>query len=195
MAIRVTGLWKSYGKKTVLQDFSAVFEEGKTTCIMAPSGKGKTTLLRILMGLEKADRGSVEGIKGKKKSVVFQEDRLCENLSTGANVRLVVKGKTGRSRQFQETMSRGFSRMGLADCISQPARELSGGMRRRAAILRALYADWDILFLDEPFKGLDIETKKKAASFVKEQCRGKTVLCVTHDEKEAQMLEAEILVL
>lgn len=155
MAIRVTGLWKSYGKKTVLQDFSAVFEEGKTTCIMAPSGKGKTTLLRILMGLEKADRGSVEGIKGKKKSVVFQEDRLCENLSTGANVRLVVKGKTGRSRQFQETMSRGFSRMGLADCISQPARELSGGMRRRAAILRALYADWDILFLDEPFKGLD----------------------------------------
>ncbi len=195
MAVKITGLWKSYGEKTVLQDFSAVFEEGMTTCLMAPSGRGKTTLLRILMGLEQADRGKVEGMEGRKPSAVFQEDRLCENLSTGANIRLTASGKNGRSRAFQKQLKEGLLRMGLADCMNQPVRELSGGMRRRTAILRALYADWDILFLDEPFQGLDMETKKEAAAFVREQCREKTVLCVTHDEREAEMLDAKILVL
>lgn len=193
MAVRIQGLYKSYGNKQVLKDLNMTFEEGRITCIMAPSGKGKTTLFRILMGLEKPDRGSIEGLEEKKKSAVFQEDRLCENLSTGANIRLVQKGTAGKSRKFQEKLKEGLAALGLSECVNQPVRELSGGMRRRTAILRAVYAEWDILFLDEPFKGLDLETKKKTALFLREQCLGRTVLCVTHDKKEAEFLGAEIL--
>ena len=202
----VKHIFKAYGNNQVLADFSAVFPEGKITCVMAPSGKGKTTLLRILLGLEKPDKGQLSGFSKRKKSAVFQEDRLCENLSAGANVDLVRPGKKSRrtitgffkkqeDKSAEHEWTAGFERLGLSDCINRPVRELSGGMRRRVALLRALYADWDILFLDEPFKGLDKDTKVRTIEFVKQQCRGRTVICVTHELKEAEMLGAGILVL
>ena len=80
--------------------------------------------------------------------------------------------------------------MGLSECIHRPARELSGGMRRRVALLRALLADWNVLFMDEPFKGLDEKTKADVIEYTKNLCRGKTVICVTHDANEAKLLGA-----
>ena len=100
MGIQITNLNKAYGEHQVLENFCAEIPEGKTTCVMAASGKGKTTLLRILMGLEKPDGGEITGLENKRISAVFQEDRLCENLSTEANIRLVQKGGKGRSRDF-----------------------------------------------------------------------------------------------
>ena len=88
-AIEVKHLYKSFGSKVVLRDFSARFPIGAVTAVMAPSGGGKTTLLRVLMGLEAADSGTVEGLAGLRQSAVFQEDRLCEALSAAANIRLV----------------------------------------------------------------------------------------------------------
>ncbi|HIX29741.1 MAG TPA: ATP-binding cassette domain-containing protein [Candidatus Blautia stercoravium] len=193
MGIRITNLNKAYGEHQVLENFCAEIPEGKTTCVMAASGKGKTTLLRILMGLERADGGEIAGLKNKRISAVFQEDRLCENFSTEANIRLVQKGRKGRSKDFLQQLQDGLSAVGLEGCGQRPVKELSGGMKRRAALLRALYADWDILLLDEPFKGLDRETKDKVLVFVREKCRGKTVLCVTHEKEEAEILGAEIL--
>ena len=152
MAIKIENLSKSYDGRQVFENLNMELTEGRITCIMAPSGKGKTTLLRILIGLEQADRGKITGIEGKNISVVFQEDRLCENLNVLSNIRLVQKEKT----EIRE----GLEAVGLLDCCHQPVRELSGGMKRRVAILRALYAKWDILFLDEPFKGLDKEMKE-----------------------------------
>lgn len=198
----VRHIYKAYGEKQILKDFSAVFPEGKITCIMAPSGKGKTTLLRILLGLEEPDEGKLFGFSGRKKSVVFQEDRLCENLSAGANVRLVQSVKKDKKKETgvpdedpEEKMKEGFELLRLSDCIDRPIRELSGGMRRRVALLRALCATWEILFLDEPFKGLDEDTRTCAIGYVRQQCKGKTVICVTHEKKEAEMLGAGILVL
>lgn len=105
--IIISHLSKFYGENKVFSDFSAVFERGKTTCIMAPSGAGKTTLLRILTGLETADAGRIEGMDGLKKSMVFQEDRLCENLSVSANIRLVRQKKTwGRDQKKKKGNSR-----------------------------------------------------------------------------------------
>ena len=184
MAIKIENLSKSYDDKQVFQNLNMELEEGKITCIMAPSGKGKTTLLRILIGLEKADCGTVTGIKEKNISVVFQEDRLCENLNVLSNIRLVQKEKI----EIRE----GLEAVGLLDCCHQSVRELSGGMKRRVAILRALYAKWDILFLDEPFKGLDKETKERVIEFLRKSCEGKTVICITHEEKEAEALGAVI---
>ena len=134
---------------------------------MAPSGKGKTTLLNILLGLEPYDKGRIRGLEGRKKSAVFQEDRLCENLSSRANIRMIRERKISGCREFSKKMEEGLEALELKEWGNQPVRELSGGMKRRTAILRALLADWEILFMDEPFKGLDIETKKKVMEYVR----------------------------
>lgn len=186
MAVNIRHLYKSYGSQKVLEDIGMHINDGETACIMGVSGRGKTTLLRILMGLEKADSGEILGMEGLRKSAVFQEDRLCENLSAAANIRLVMTGKIS-----QETLLKHFEAVGLPKtCMRQPAKELSGGMRRRVALLRALLAPWDILLMDEPFKGLDERTKSAVIDYTRELCMGKTVICVTHDANEASRLGA-----
>lgn len=181
--IRISGLEKAYGEHRVLEDLSMTMPSGETSCIMGPSGCGKTTLLRILMGLEKADGGVIEGIP-EKKSVVFQEDRLCDDLSGKTNIRLVCPKKD------PSLIEEGMENLGLGESMDRPVREYSGGMRQRTAILRALFADWDILFLDEPLKGLDEKIKKVTAEYIRSRVRGKTVLCVTHDPGDVDLLGA-----
>lgn len=191
--ILIEHLYKAYGKNQVLSDFSARLEKGKTTCIMAPSGRGKTTLLRILAGLEEQDSGRITGLEDMKKSMVFQEDRLCENLSASANIRLVRQKKPwGREKDAEQKIKEAMKAVGLSGCESQPVREFSGGMKRRTALLRALYSEWDLLLLDEPFKGLDEETKEKVIQYTKNKCEGKTVVFVTHDRNEAEKMSDRI---
>ena len=173
--IVIRGLSKAFDGKQVLRDFSAVLPAGQITGLMAPSGAGKTTLLRILMGLETPDRGTITGLQGLRLSAVFQEDRLCENLNPVSNLRLVTPTLS------QSAAEEALTAVGLTDCLHQPVRELSGGMRRRVAILRALLAEYDLLFLDEPFKGLDRETKDVVLADTRRRCDGRTVLFVTHD--------------
>ena len=127
------------------------------TCIMGKSGIGKSTLLSILMGLEKADEGTVSTGKTKEEITGF------------------------------------LKKMELDDIAGKPVSEYSGGMKRRVAIARALLAEYDILIMDEPLQGLDAETKEKVATVIKTQTAGKTVLFVTHDEKEAEFFEAECM--
>ena len=182
--IVITGLCKSFEGKQVLRDFSAVLPAGAVTGLMAPSGAGKTTLLRILMGLERPDGGTISGLEGLRLSAVFQEDRLCDNLNPVSNLRLVTPSLT------QGAAAAALAAVGLSDCLRQPARELSGGMRRRVAILRALLARYDLLLLDEPFKGLDRETKAVVIADTRRRCAGRTVLLVTHDPGELDALGA-----
>lgn len=184
MDITVKGLSKCYGDHPVLSGFGAGFPQGKTTCIMGPSGCGKTTLLRILMGLEQADGGEIQGMPDRK-SAVFQEDRLLDSLTGLANIRLV--SPKCEKAQIEE----GMQRLGIYECRNQPVCEYSGGMRRRTAILRALYADSEILFLDEPLKGLDEELKERTARFIRQMTAGKTVICVTHEREEPALLGAD----
>lgn len=185
--IRVSHICKSYGTHVVFHDLSLVIPQNGITCIMAPSGAGKTTLLRILMGLEKPDEGRIEGLEGKKCSAVFQEPRLCENLSALTNIRMVRRKKFWeKGAQDFEQISKLMGKVGLSGWERQPVKEMSGGMRQRVALLRALYATWDILFLDEPFHGLDQNCLDQAMDVTKQLCAGKTVILVTHSIKEAQ---------
>lgn len=180
--IVIHGLCKSFGDKSVLRNVSGTLEAGRITGLMAPSGAGKTTLLRILMGLEHADGGRIAGLDGLRLSAVFQEDRLCDHLDGISNLRLVTPS-------LSRTEARdALEAVGLADCIGQPTRELSGGQRRRVAILRGLLADYDFLILDEPFKGLDQETKRLVMEDTRCRCAGRTVLLVTHDPTELDAL-------
>jgi NitT/TauT family transport system ATP-binding protein len=182
--IGVTGIGKSFGEKVVLKDVSFSLPEGKVSAIMAPSGRGKTTLLRILMGLEEAKEGEVFGFSDVKKGVVFQEDRLCENLTPIANIRLVNPGLT------KEEVRSALHKVGLFNCEEQKVKNLSGGMKRRVAILRALLSDCDILIFDEPFRGLDADTKLLVLEDTKMRLRGRTTVLVTHEEEEAKALGA-----
>lgn len=184
MDIVLENIRKAFDGRIVLDDVSMVLPEGKVSCIMAPSGRGKTTLLKILMGVEQADSGKILGLEGKRRSVVFQEDRLCGNLTPVSNIRLVSP------KLKEETVLSAMEKAGLSGCENQPVTELSGGMRRRVSILRALLAEYDLLLLDEPFKGLDAETKAQVIADAKERCRGKTTLLVTHDAAEAWAMGA-----
>lgn len=184
MDIMVNNLCKTYQNLTVLEDLTFRLPQGAVTSLMAPSGKGNTTLLRILLGLETPDSGTIEGLEGKRRSAVLQEDRLCKNLTAISNIRL-----TSPSLKTSEILS-AMETVGLRDCGYKPARELSGGMCQRIAILRALMAYYDILFLYEPFKGLDRDTRIQVMEYTKTKSRGKTVLLVTHDVNEATALGA-----
>lgn len=177
---------KAYDGKIIYDNYSAVFKECVITGIMAPSGEGKTTLLRMLMGIERPDSGEILGMEGVKKSAVFQEDRLCENLTAEANIRLV------NPRLSSKEVREALLAIGLGDCLEQPVSEFSGGMRRRTAILRATLSEYDVLFLDEPFQGLDEKTKLVVIEDVKRRCAGKTVLLVTHDAGELELMQAQI---
>ena len=181
--IKIDELNKSFGDTAVFKEFSAEFEDGSVTCIMGSSGVGKTTLLRILMGLEDYDDGRITGIENKTMAAVFQEDRLCENLTVSANIRM-TGGKDEKGISEQEVVKY-LEIIGMKDMAGKQVSELSGGMKRRVAILRAVLADRDIVFFDEPLKGLDQETEKKVMETIVPLLSGKTVLWVTHREDEA----------
>jgi len=185
MSIILHGVNKSFGEKTVLMDFSVSFPAGKTTCLMGKSGCGKTTLLSILMGFIQPDAGEVLNVPEHIRTV-FQEDRLCETFSAGANIHMA----TGKPMaEIEEHLSE----LGLGDCVKKPVRTMSGGMKRRVALARAVAADGELLLLDEPLKGLDSETKVTVMEYLKRRTAGKTVIMVTHDKTEADALGHEIV--
>ena len=189
MAIKLMNISKAFDTKVVLDNISYEIKERVTTCIMGSSGRGKTTLLRIMMGLVVPDEGVVIGLENLKKSVIFQEDRLCENLTVASNIKM-----TCRKPLEMDHILDAFKKVELpSDCVGQSVNHLSGGQKRRVAILRALLTEYDILFMDEPFKGLDLETKKQVMQYVKEATRGKTVILVTHDESECQIMSNEAI--
>lgn len=187
-AIQIKGLWKSYHERPVLQGWSLCLEPGDICCLMGPSGQGKTTLLRLMMGLEQADAGQILGLEKSRISVVFQEDRLCEYLDGVKNSRIAV-GRAGicldPERLHEQLLGE--------EAAYRPVRELSGGMKRRTAIARALAARSDVILMDEPFTGLDEETKRQTIRVIKDCLQGRTLLVVTHQEEDAKLLGAKIL--
>lgn len=176
---------KSFGDHVVLKNLSMCFPAGNVSCITAPSGAGKTTLLRLLCGLEIPDTGEISGTENVRFGIVFQEDRLFPWGSAVGNVcfsnRNLSKVKT------KEAMHA----IGLMES-EQKASELSGGMARRVALLRALLSENDILLLDEPFKGLDEETRAQVIDYFLSHRNGRTVILVTHDPKEAEAMGAKV---
>ena len=178
---------KRFGEKTLFEDLSLTVD--RPMILWASSGWGKTTLLRILMGLETPSSGTVSGVG--RVGAVFQEDRLCPQLTAIQNVELVLENTKS---DYKQQIVRDLQRLGLDEAaLDLPVRKLSGGQKRRAALLRAVWAESDTLLLDEPFTGMDPETMKKAASLLKERCQGKPVLLATHDREAIEELGWPVL--
>lgn len=172
-----------YGRNTVLDHFSAQFPDGAVTAVSGRSGCGKTTLLHVLLGLLRPAAGSVTGFE--RPSAAFQEDRLLPFLTA-------VKNITVTANCSAETAERALLQVGFdAGDSAKNASALSGGMARRVAIVRAMLADSDSIILDEPFKGLDEATRAQVIHFVLANRRGRTLVLVTHDSRDAEDLHAE----
>lgn len=197
-AVCIRKISKAYDGQQVLKDFSFTMEAGGHYCLMAPSGSGKTTLLRLLGRIEKPDSGSIEGVP-ERIGMVFQEDRLCEGYDLITNVMLSVpciknEKKKGRHRQAAREADRirqEALRILPGDCLDKPVYELSGGMRRRCAILRAMLSGADILIMDEPFNGLDESARRATADYILDNLNGRTLLVTTHREEDIALLDGQ----
>ena len=190
MAIVIRNLSKAFDGKAVLTDFCAEIRENALTCIMGESGCGKTTLLSLIAGRITPDSGTISGVpRGTKGKIaaVFQENRLAEAFTVYRNLRMVCTG----SKPSADTLCEMLARVGMEkDVLYSPVSALSGGMKRRVAILRALLCDSPLMLMDEPTSGLDAENKKAVIAFIREKTKNKTVLWVTHDKAESETTDA-----
>ena len=136
--IEICHLKKAYGEHAIFSNLTMELKKGAVTCLMAPSGAGKTTLLRILAGLEQADGGKIGGLEALRKSMVFQEPRLAEELTAAANIQLAIRRRMfGKEKRSSRHLVEEMEELGLSGCENQAVSELSGGMRQRVAVLRA----------------------------------------------------------
>ena len=186
--LEVKNISKSFDDTVVLNDFSYKFGRG-VHVLSEPSGAGKTTLLRILCGLEVADSGTVLKSLDAKTVMMFQEDRLLENLSVMANIMLAIQLHSKEQKQSaRERIKEALCEVGLEGTENKSVSELSGGQKRRVALLRTLFADADILLFDEPLKGLDEALKQQVIASVKPFIESKVVIWVTHTPEEVKLL-------
>lgn len=186
MDIEIRNLTKYFGENLVLDHISTIFKDRKVNCILGESGCGKTTLLHIIMGIVKADSGSILGLEDRKVSAIFQEDRLCESLTLLKNIRLVCDNKISN-----DAISKHIAQVGLKDYLHEPIDKLSGGMKRRVSIVRAILYPCDTIIMDEPFKGLDDATKLAVTEYIKKYTVDKTLIVVTHDQRDIYQLGAD----
>ena len=189
MTVKLTNVTKQFGTVQAIRDLSVTFPQSGTVAIMGPSGCGKTTILQILAGLSRPNRGTVQ-CSATSIAYVFQEPRLLPWRTVADNIRLArSKGVSSR------TPEQWLAALGLEDCANRYPEELSGGMRQRVAIARALYCESDLLLMDEPFRGLDEATRAQVMELVRHErsAEGKLTLIVTHDKTEALALADSIL--
>ena len=177
MKLQICDLCKQFDGVAVLDHVSMELESGHIYCLTAPSGKGKTTLFRILMGLETADSGRLF-MERVPIGAVFQEDRLCETFSAVDNVLMTSPSSMSRAEVRRELME-----LLPEEVLDRPAATLSGGQKRRVAICRALCALSELLILDEPITGLDPSAIQDFYHLIKKLNKedGITIIMVSHD--------------
>ena len=175
----------SYGEKAILEDFSFFINEGETTAVLGPSGFGKTTLLNLFAGFLKPQKGEIIPFS-EKPVLIFQEDRLLPWYNVLENLTAVNIEK--------EKAIVYLEKVGLSDSLDKYPEELSGGMRRRLSIARALAFGGNYFLFDEPLRGLDIKTSAEILELIKAETAGKTALIITHSPKEAFSLCERIVV-
>ena len=162
---------KSYGGLKVLSGVSLSAEPGGRVLVTGRSGAGKTTLLRLLLGLEAPDAGTVHLFTA---AAVFQEDRLFEEFDAVRNVRACVQ-------ETEEHIREALLSLLPEEALSKPVSGLSGGMRRRVSVVRACLAGGELLIMDEPFAGLDAETRENTLAFILAHQNGRVLVISAHD--------------
>ena len=173
-----------YPGRELFRDFSLRVEPGERVILTGASGRGKTTLLRLMAGLEVPQEGAVQGIPAGGISMVFQENRLFPGLTVLENLTMAVPG-AGRGELLGM-----LEAVGLGGEAERLPGELSGGMARRVAIVRAAALGSSLALLDEPFAGLDGENRRRAAQLLTERLGGAALVAAVHHREEGARLGA-----
>lgn len=184
--IKIKNIIKNYGNTKVLNGFSLECPARGAVALMGTSGIGKTTLLNIIAGIEKADSGEIESTF-EKISYKFQEPRLLNWLTAFENVKAVLTDNS------KDVARKWLEQVDMSDSYDKYPHELSGGMQQRVALARALAYGGDLLLLDEPFSAVDSDTKRVLINAIKKYAQSHAVILVTHDISEAQELDATII--
>ena len=184
--VELKGVSKKFD--TILfEDFNIIFEKGKTTVLLGNSGCGKTALINILLGFLKPDKGYADLGGAERVSVVFQENRLINSINVLNNL-LCVNNDDKLCKEVLEKLN-------LKDSLLKYPEELSGGMKRRVALARAIVYGGDLFIMDEPFNGIDIILKERLMPMVKSVLHGKTAVLITHEIQEAVNMGDNIVIL
>ena len=168
--LRVAELGKCYHDRWIFRHVEQEFHGGEPYLLDTPSGSGKTTFFKCLCGLERPEEGEVSGIDAF--SVQFQEDRLCEEYSAVKNLEMVMED----AKEAREVLACLLPE----EALERPCRELSGGMKRRVSLVRAMEAGAQCVLLDEPFTGLDEENRAKAYEYIRTHAGGRIIMIATH---------------
>jgi NitT/TauT family transport system ATP-binding protein len=206
-AVRCRGVSKVWGEGTprelvAVDDFDLDVAPGEFVVMLGPSGCGKSTLLSMIAGLEQPTAGTIEADgrpvrdPGPDRCMIFQQSSLYPWLSVADNVSFGLRLRGRPKAERREVATRLLRTMGLADVLDKHPDELSGGMRQRAAIARALAMEPRVLLMDEPFAALDVQTRAKLQDFIRQVWAdsGASVLFVTHSIDEAVALADRIVV-
>ena len=185
--IRISHISKKFDGETVFSDFSLEIPPRGVTAIMGASGSGKTTLTRMLLGLCQPDSGEILN-PYTRISCAFQDPRLLPFMTALDNVALVLTGipRKDKLRIAKERLTA----LGLADALQKYPEELSGGMQQRVSLARAFAPPYDLLILDEPFRGLDEANKAIVLSHILEAATASPVILITHDPSDIQASHA-----
>ena len=183
------------GELVAAKDLSFSVDEGEFVAIIGPSGCGKTTLLSLAAGLLKPSAGTIES-RGSF-GYMLQKDELFPWRTIEKNIFLPLEIRHQKSPEHRERAIALAKKYGLGDFLKSYPAQLSGGMRQRAALIRTLATDPDILLLDEPFSALDYQTRLNVCEDVANIIRSekKTALLITHDISEAISVANRVLVL
>ena len=191
MPLRLNNLSKSYGKQRVIRDFSYTFPATGIYLLSGASGTGKTTLMRLIAGLEPPDSGTVE--QAGAVSFLFQEKRLFDSLTALQNVILVAPKKAPKEETRERAAALLF-RLGFSsDDLNKRGNELSGGMQQRVAIARAVFFDAPILLLDEPTKEIDAANRAVIHELICEEAKKRLVIMASHDAEDACLPDLTVI--
>ena len=191
------------GETETLADISFHIKEGEFAAIVGPSGCGKSTLLSLICGLLKPEKGEIlldgKSIAGEKERIgyMLQKDYLFEWRSIYSNVMLGLEIQKKKSEKYTKRVDQMLKDYGLWDFRDVRPSQLSGGMRQRAALIRTLAMEPDLLLLDEPFSALDYQTRLNVCDDIGKIIKkeGKTAILVTHDISEAISMADRVIVL
>lgn len=191
MTVKLHQVSKRFGALEAVRKLDLILPDHGTIAIMGPSGCGKTTVLQMLAGLIRPDSGTLLR-PACRMAYVFQEPRLLPWRTVLDNILLARASSDPPMRTALEWLDA----VGLGDCAERYPDELSGGMKQRVSIARALYCDSEMLLLDEPFHGLDEQNREHVMALIQEERRGedKLTVLVTHDREEAREM-ADTLVI
>jgi len=192
--IKLVNISKKFDDRFIYSNFSLDISENEITCLLGPSGIGKSTLLKLLSGLSLPDSGSISGLNQKSCSYIFQEPRLLPWLTVYDNLDFVLKHHYSNSQERHAIIQHYLDLTNLSDDSARMPNELSGGMKQRVSIARAFACPFDLLLMDEPFNSLDVNLKQSIiSSFINLWSHSrKTVVFVTHDVDEAFALSHTI---